>query len=139
MPEQHFAYNKDTLSPHLPGKSTKHQVIHSNHIINHINMAFSQSAQDFRLEGSLLIANIFDDDGNIFESVLDINEFVGNNDGYFDLNGSGFFDSVYEESSRLDGTTLITVLYREDGSVAEEQFLNLDDYIANENGSLVFR
>lgn len=102
-------------------------------------MAFSQSAQEFRLEGSLLIATVFNEGGELVESVLDINEYVGNNEGYFDFNGTGVFGSADENSWRLDGTTIITLLYRSDGSFAEEQFLNLDDYVANENGNLVFR
>ncbi|KAM0264894.1 hypothetical protein ACHAQJ_000410 [Trichoderma viride] len=102
-------------------------------------MAFSELAQDFRLEGSFLYANIFTDDGELVESALDINEYIGNNDGYFDFNGSGIFDSVDVESWRLEGSTLITALYRADGSLAEEQFLNLDDYIVIESGNLIFR
>ncbi|KAH8123284.1 Cyanovirin-N, partial [Trichoderma asperelloides] len=101
-------------------------------------MAFSQSAQDFRLDGSLLVATIATETGDWVESVLDINEYIGNNDGMFEFGGSGIFDSVDVESWRLEGPLLITALYRLDGSLAEEQFINLDDYIANDNGVLVF-
>lgn len=102
-------------------------------------MAFSQSAQDFRLEGSLLIATVATASGDWVESVLDINEYIGNNDGFFEFGGRGIFDTVDMESWRLEGPVLITAMYRMDGSLAEEQFINLDDYIGNEDGVLVFK
>lgn len=101
-------------------------------------MAFSQSAQDFRLEGSCLIANVFCEDGSLVESVLDLNEYLGNNEGFFDFEGTGVFDSCDQTSWRLDGTTLISLLYLSDGSFGEEQFLNLDEFVSNQNGNLVF-
>ncbi|EHK48655.1 uncharacterized protein TrAtP1_009561 [Trichoderma atroviride] len=101
-------------------------------------MAFSQTAQDFRLDGSLLVATVATEAGDWVESVLDINEYIGNNDGFFEFGGSGIFDSVDVESWRLEGPLLITSLYRLDGSLAEEQVINLDDYIGNQDGVLVF-
>ncbi|KAL7917639.1 Cyanovirin-N [Trichoderma austrokoningii] len=101
-------------------------------------MAFYQSAQGIRLEGSVLIATVATEAGDWVESTLDINEYIGNNDGVFEFGGSGIFDSVDVESWRLEGPMLITSMYRLDGSLAEEQFINLDDYIGNEDGVLVF-
>lgn len=101
-------------------------------------MAFSQSAQDFRLDGSLLVATIATEAGDWVESVLDINEYIGNNDGFFEFGGRGFFDLLDTETLRLEGPFLYTSLYRLDGSLAEEQVINLDDYIANQDGNLVF-
>ncbi|KAL7791879.1 Cyanovirin-N [Trichoderma ceciliae] len=102
-------------------------------------MSFSQSSRNYHLEGSRLIAEVCSEDGNWAESTLDLNEFVGNNDGIFDLEGTGVFNSADRASWRLDGTTIISLLYRADNSFGEEQFLNLDNYVANENGVLVFR
>ncbi|KAK5988335.1 hypothetical protein PT974_12485 [Cladobotryum mycophilum] len=102
-------------------------------------MSFSQSSQNWRLEGSNLHAQVRRADGSWDDGVLDINEYVGNNDGEFDLNGSGVYNSADLQSWRLDGTTIITLLYKADGSFGSEQFLNLDDYVSNENGVLVFK
>jgi hypothetical protein len=102
-------------------------------------MAFSQIAQDFRLDGSLLVATVATEAGDWVESVLDINEYIGNNDGFFEFGGSGIFDAVDQESWRLEGPLLVTALYRLDGSLAEEQVVNLDDYILVQDGNLVFK
>lgn len=110
-------------------------VITSHHHI----MAFSQIAQDFRLDGSLLIATVATDAGEWVESVLDINEYVGNNDGFFEFGGSGIFDTIDIDSWRLEGPLLITAMYRLDGSLAEEQVINLDDYLGIEDGTIVFK
>ncbi|OPB46736.1 cyanovirin-N family protein [Trichoderma guizhouense] len=101
-------------------------------------MSFFESSQNVRLEGSCLIADVACEDGSWTESVLDLNNHVGNNEGFFEIGGNGVFDSADQVSWRLDGTTIITLLYRSDGSFGEEQFLDLNQYVSNENGVLVF-
>ncbi|KAH6603517.1 cop9 signalosome complex subunit 5 [Trichoderma cornu-damae] len=102
-------------------------------------MSFSQSSRNYRLEGSRFIAEVCCEDGTWVDSVIDLNEYVGNNEGVFDLEGNNVFGSADQISWRLDGTTIITLLYKSDGTFGAEQFLNLDNYISNENGVLVFR
>ncbi|KAL7945846.1 Cyanovirin-N [Trichoderma barbatum] len=102
-------------------------------------MSFAESAQSYRLEGSHLIAEVSRADGSVVESVLDIDNHVGNNDGVFEIGGTGVFRSADQASWRLDGTTIITLLYRVDGSFGEEQFLNLNEHVSNQDGTLVFQ
>ncbi|UKZ79474.1 hypothetical protein TrVFT333_007229 [Trichoderma virens FT-333] len=102
-------------------------------------MSFVDSAQNYRLEGSELVAEVCRVDGSWVESRLDLNNHVGNNEGVFEIGGTGVYGSADGASWRLDGTTIITLLYLPDGSFGEEQFLDLNDYVSNEDGVLVFK
>ncbi|KAF4506545.1 hypothetical protein G6O67_006619 [Ophiocordyceps sinensis] len=101
-------------------------------------MSFSQSSQNYRLEGSRLFAQVRRSDGSWADGELDINNHVGNNDGVFDLHGTGVYDSADHASWRLDGTTIVALLRKADGSLGEEQFLRLDDHVSNNDGTLEF-
>ncbi|KAL7935212.1 Cyanovirin-N [Trichoderma chlorosporum] len=102
-------------------------------------MSFAESSQNYRLEGSFLVADVRRADGSWTESRIDLNEYVGNNEGNFEVGGTNVFDSADLTSWRLDGTTIITLLYRSDGSFGEEQFLDLNNHVSNEDGNLIFR
>ncbi|KAL7912168.1 Cyanovirin-N [Trichoderma velutinum] len=101
-------------------------------------MSFFESSQNVRLEGNFLVADVCCEDGSWTESRLDLNNHVGNNEGVFEIGGNDVFDSADQVSWRLDGTNIITLLYTSDGGFGEEQFLDLNNYVSNENGVLVF-
>ncbi|KOS19092.1 Cyanovirin-N -like protein [Escovopsis weberi] len=102
-------------------------------------MSFAESSQNWRLEGSVLCAQVRRADGSWDDGRLDLNEYVGNNDGEIEIGGRDIYNSADMASWRLDGTTVITLLYKRDGSFGPEQFLPLDKYVSNENGVLAWR
>ncbi|KAL6898659.1 Cyanovirin-N [Trichoderma evansii] len=100
-------------------------------------MSFQASARGFWLEnGHILVAEVCREDGEWDESRINLNEFIGNEDGWFMWDGVNFSESANE--IRLDGTTLTAELPMRDGGYRERQGINLADRIANENGRLVF-
>ncbi|KAJ1323282.1 CVNH domain-containing protein [Microdochium nivale] len=101
-------------------------------------MSFSQSSQCYRLEGSTLFAMCQRSDGNLVDSQIDLDNYIGNSDGEFAVGGSGWFESADPAATRLDGTVVITLLKREDGQYGSDQFVDLDDWITNSDGQLMW-
>ncbi|KAM0454278.1 hypothetical protein ACHAPV_008551 [Trichoderma viride] len=100
-------------------------------------MSFQASSRDIYLEdGCILFANVCDRDGNWVESRIDLNRFIGNEDGWFMWDGFNFSDSAND--IRLEGTLLTAELPMRDGGYRERQGIELSERIANENGELVF-
>ncbi|KAK4063848.1 CVNH domain-containing protein [Trichoderma simmonsii] len=100
-------------------------------------MSFSASAQNFWLEdGHILVATVADEEGNWNDSRIDLNDFIGNEDGWFMWDGVNFSESGND--IRLEGTLLTAELPMRDGGYRERQGIQLDDRIANINGRLVF-
>lgn len=73
-------------------------------------MSFSASAQNFWLEGGhILVANVADRDGNWVESRIDLNDFIGNEDGWFMWDGvSKYIVYFLNPESSLPTTILFT-------------------------------
>ncbi|KAL6821673.1 Cyanovirin-N [Trichoderma sp. SZMC 28015] len=100
-------------------------------------MSFSASAQNFWLEGGhILVATVADEEGNWNDSRIDLNDFIGNEDGWFMWDGVNFAESAND--IRLDGTLLTAELPMRDGGYRERQGIELNDRIANINGRLEF-
>ncbi|KAK1243347.1 hypothetical protein MKX07_003975 [Trichoderma sp. CBMAI-0711] len=100
-------------------------------------MSFSASAQSYYLEdGHILRASVADEEGNYQESSIDLDQFIGNEDGWFMWDGVNFSHSAND--IRLEGTTLTAELPMRDGGYRERQGVNLDDRISNQNGRLVY-
>ncbi|KAL6797432.1 Cyanovirin-N [Trichoderma sp. SZMC 28013] len=100
-------------------------------------MSFSASAQNFWLEGGhILVANVADRDGNWVESRIDLNDFIGNEDGWFMWDGVNFAESAND--IRLEGSLLTAELPMRDGGYRERQGIELNDRISNNDGQLVF-
>ncbi|KAF3074536.1 hypothetical protein CFAM422_003407 [Trichoderma lentiforme] len=100
-------------------------------------MSFSASAQNFWLEdGHILVATVADEEGNWNDSRLELNDFIGNEDGWFVWDAVNYADSARD--IRLEGTLLTADLPKRDGGYRERQGIQLDDRIANINGRLVF-
>ncbi|KAL7944069.1 Cyanovirin-N [Trichoderma barbatum] len=100
-------------------------------------MSFSASAQNIWLEnGHRLRASLQDEEGNWRDSEIDLNDFIGNEDGWFMWDGVNFSDSA--QDIRLEGTLLTAELPMRDGGYRERQGIQLDDRVSNNNGHLVF-
>ncbi|KAL7908236.1 Cyanovirin-N [Trichoderma velutinum] len=100
-------------------------------------MSFSASANNIWLEdGHILVATVADEAGNWIDSRIDLNDFIGNEDGWFMWDGVNFAESA--NGIRLEGTLLTAELPKRDGGYRERQGIQLDDRIANINGRLEF-
>jgi hypothetical protein len=100
-------------------------------------MSFSSSAFSFYLEadGHTLAATCEKADGNEETSYLDLNTCLGNKDGSFEWGGTEF--SFSASNITLDGTELSADLLNENDELVRDT-VNLDDYIANEDGVLKY-
>ena len=62
-------------------------------------MSFSASAQNFYLEdGHILRATVQDEGGNWQESAIDLDEFIGNEDGWFMWDGVSTYTPLLASS-----------------------------------------
>ncbi|KAJ5478767.1 hypothetical protein N7530_004276 [Penicillium desertorum] len=101
-------------------------------------MSFAATCTDiFLKDGHILACYAVDQYGSSVYATLDLNGFIGNDDGYFTWKGVNFASSARE--IRLEGTLLTAELLKKSGSYRERQNIDLNDRIANENGDLVFR
>ncbi|KAK2593565.1 hypothetical protein QQS21_008740 [Conoideocrella luteorostrata] len=100
-------------------------------------MSFANSSQNFWLDDDFnLHATCYDNEGNSHDSQINLNEFIGNSDGWFVWGGENFSDTAQE--IELEGSTLSAYLKPVDGSDRERQGIDLNEKIGNENGQLVF-
>ncbi|CAL3970195.1 unnamed protein product [Diplocarpon coronariae] len=104
-------------------------------------MSFHASAQDIRVEENhILKATLFNADGESVEAELDLNSFIGNNNGTFEWEGQAFTDSGENFSFSLEGDgvpILRGFLSNMDGEAVAAD-INLSERIENQNGQLVF-
>ncbi|KAJ5564654.1 hypothetical protein N7513_000896 [Penicillium frequentans] len=103
-------------------------------------MAFAQSSQDLHIAtkdgGLFLFCRAQTEDGDWQATEINLDEFIGNEDGWFAWDGVNFSQSA--RSILLEGTTLTADLPKADGGYRERQGIDLNDRIGNENGKLVF-
>ncbi|KAL7931857.1 Cyanovirin-N [Trichoderma chlorosporum] len=98
-------------------------------------MSFQASAREIWLEdGCILVAVIGDGQGNWDESRINLNDLIGNEDGWFSWDGVNFANSA--RNIRLEGTLLTADLPKRDGGYRERQGIQLNDRIANIDGRL---
>ncbi|KAF5596791.1 cyanovirin-N [Fusarium subglutinans] len=103
---------------------------------------FHESSSDIELEdGHILVAQCNDADGEPQESRLDLDYYIGNNDGSFYWGGEGFSGSASDITFSLEGDDNVPVLRAllnpVDGDPVEAD-LNLAECIGNDNGTLVY-
>jgi hypothetical protein len=103
---------------------------------------FHMSAEDIELQdGHVLVCKCANEDGEMVDSQLDLNYYIGNNDGSFEWGGSDFAHSGEDFSLELEGDDNVPVLR---GTLTNiegegvESNVNLAEYIGNDNGTLVF-
>ncbi|KAM5345103.1 hypothetical protein ACJ41O_010965 [Fusarium nematophilum] len=103
---------------------------------------FHLSSQEIWLEdGHILHAQAASEDGDYVDSTLDLNYYIGNNDGAFQWGGENYADSAGDISFSIEGDDSVPVLRATlnnvDGDGVDAD-LNLAEAIGNDNGVLVY-
>jgi hypothetical protein len=100
-------------------------------------MSFSASSEGIKLiSGGVIGATCKTATGGLNNSALDLNQVLGNNNGFFSWGGKDFEASARNIS--LSGSTLKAELRRIDGSWAWSS-VNLDERITNSDGNLKYQ
>jgi hypothetical protein len=88
-------------------------------------------------KGLILSAECRTLDRKWIESSIQLNNYLGNNDGSFRLQSHDFYDYTQEGSEILEGSVLSIKLRNNDGKFVPAS-IDLNLCIANINGTLVF-
>ena len=99
-------------------------------------MSFSKSAQKTHLKGAFLHSTCRRVDGSWNDNNIDLDRYIGNDNGVLVWDGENFFSSC-ENVTIHDGHQLKCKARRVDGSWNQTE-INLDDKIGNNNGELTF-
>ncbi|KAL2257996.1 hypothetical protein VTK26DRAFT_8855 [Humicola hyalothermophila] len=106
-------------------------------------MSFHASASDIRVEnGHILKARLRNVDGGEVDAEINLNDFIGNNDGSFEWGGVNFSESAEDISFSLEGDDSVPVLRANLRTIEGESVhrdINLAERISNENGTFVFQ
>ncbi|PLB35061.1 CVNH domain-containing protein [Aspergillus candidus] len=108
-------------------------------------MSFHESCVDIRIEvrgdHTVLLAGAGIGDDAYEPAELNLDEFIGNSDGYFARDGdsNSFTESAenIDLSFRDDGVWLEADLLNAEGGERERQGINLSEWIENQDGQLV--
>ncbi|KAI8966305.1 CNVH-domain-containing protein [Daldinia sp. FL1419] len=103
-------------------------------------MAFSLTSKQIELRGPWLVAEVRNpEDDSWVVSRLNLNEYIGNNDGIFDVTMDRWYSSAQDWSVHLRGPFLYARLRTIGGAYAEETCINLDLFVRNRDGVLEFQ
>ncbi|KAK4128849.1 Cyanovirin-N [Parathielavia appendiculata] len=105
-------------------------------------MSFHASAQDIRVDdGHILRARLTNLNGEEVDAELDLNDYIGNNDGSFEWGGVNFSESAEDITFSLEGGDSVPVLRaglrNADGELVYRD-INLAERIHNNDGSFYF-
>ncbi|KAF9174868.1 hypothetical protein BGX21_010659 [Mortierella sp. AD011] len=101
-------------------------------------MSFSATSMNAYLHHDhILRAVCQDEDGNCVESELDLDDLIGNEDGWFTWDSGNFSESARDVRLE-DGYLLTAELPMRDGGYRERQGIDLNERVSNDNGQLVF-
>ncbi|EGO56993.1 hypothetical protein NEUTE1DRAFT_123386 [Neurospora tetrasperma FGSC 2508] len=100
-------------------------------------MAFYNSCRNVKLTGPVLSADCKDHNGNWIPSDINLNRYIGNNDGCFSTKTEEFFDSA--TNVRLEGSVLHAQMLMTSGHWRDEQTIDLNLIIYNNDGDLKFK
>ncbi|KAK3344757.1 Cyanovirin-N [Neurospora tetraspora] len=94
-------------------------------------MAFYNSCRNVRLDGSTLRADCQDKNGSWRQSEINLNDCIGNKDGYFNTSQNRFFETARNVSLKGSASTQLckTVM----------QTVDLNLFITNDDGHLKFK
>ncbi|KAI8715248.1 CVNH domain-containing protein [Fusarium sp. LHS14.1] len=103
---------------------------------------FHLSSEDIELEdGHILVAKCGNGDGEMVESRLDLDYYIGNDDGSFSWGGENFSGSAEDIELSIEGDDNVPILRAKlnpiDGDPVDAD-LNLAERIGNDGGNLVF-
>ncbi|KAJ4288886.1 hypothetical protein N0V88_007219 [Collariella sp. IMI 366227] len=106
-------------------------------------MSFHASAQDIRLDdGHMLRARLYNVNGEEVDAEVDLNQFIGNNDGNFEWGGENFSGSAEDINFSLEGDDNVPILraglMNMEGELVYRD-INLSERIGNNDGQFEFR
>ncbi|SPQ24158.1 ce873441-0667-47a3-bfba-aa72120037ea [Thermothielavioides terrestris] len=105
-------------------------------------MSFHTSAQDIRVDGGhMLRARLRKVNGEEVDAEIDLNAFIGNNDGSFEWGGENFSKSAESISFAVEGGASVPVLranLRNRNGESVPANINLAERIENKDGAFVF-
>jgi CVNH domain len=120
-----FPHRPHPSNKHLRYPTPQHETKHYSPIS--ITMGnFSFTSQNISLSGSVLSAQCQDGNGNFENSSLDLNNVLSNNNGSFQIGGSGWFNTA--SNVGLDGQSLTAVLFNDNGQRIDGQ-INLNAWV----------
>ncbi|KAG0250474.1 hypothetical protein BG011_008320 [Mortierella polycephala] len=100
---------------------------------------FSQTSNRITLvDGHILSAHCRKANGEWNESKIDLNDFIGNEDGSFEWNGVNFSQTARDTSLLLGDEAKIVADLQSRDQHLKKSTLNLDERITNVDGRLVF-
>ncbi|RPB20072.1 Cyanovirin-N [Terfezia boudieri ATCC MYA-4762] len=103
-------------------------------------MSFHASSQGISLhDNHILVAQVKSEHGTWHHRTIDLNNYIGNSDGWFIWGGQKFSHSArnISLSHRPDGVWLEGELRCVNGGYRERQGINLSEKISNQGGNLV--
>ncbi|KAH8431914.1 CVNH domain-containing protein [Aspergillus melleus] len=106
-------------------------------------MSFHYSAKDIHIEDNhKLVALLADSEGEMQEASIDLNEYIGNNDGSFEWEGQNFSETAEDVEFHIEGDGEVPVLRAKlnnaDGEPVDAD-INLAERIVNDNGEFSFQ
>ncbi|KAE8133815.1 Cyanovirin-N [Aspergillus pseudotamarii] len=103
---------------------------------------FYESAIDVHVEGPVLHAGLRNINGEVVDAFIDLNEYLGNNNGAFEWGGVDFFQTAQNVEFSFEGGDNVPIL-RADLQNEEGDFVladvNLGERIINDNGEFRFQ
>ncbi|KAF7118536.1 hypothetical protein CNMCM5793_008066 [Aspergillus hiratsukae] len=106
-------------------------------------MSFHLSAEDIRIEDNhVLVARLRDSNGELQDASIDLDQFLGNEDGFFQWDGVNFSQSAEDIRFAIEGGGEVPVLRARladrDGNYQEAD-VNLSERIINVDGHFEFQ
>ncbi|RYO96118.1 hypothetical protein DL763_003408 [Monosporascus cannonballus] len=105
-------------------------------------MSFHISAEDIAVhDGHILRARLRNEGGELVDAEIDLDEFIGNDNGRFDWSGKEFSHTAEDISFSIEGGDSVPVLrarLRDVNGEFHNADVNLSERIGNQNGSFVF-
>ncbi|KAK6956651.1 hypothetical protein Daesc_001930 [Daldinia eschscholtzii] len=103
---------------------------------------FYVSSTDIRVDDNhILRARLRTEDGGEVDSEIDLNQFIGNNNGRFEWGGVNFSETAQNVSFSIEGGASVPVLRAELQNLDGEWVgadINLGERISNDNGRFQF-
>ncbi|KAL7622170.1 hypothetical protein AAE478_007673 [Parahypoxylon ruwenzoriense] len=105
-------------------------------------MSFHATSEDIRLDdGHVLKARLRNEEGDYNDTEIDLNQYIGNNDGRFEWGGENFSETAEDISFSIEGGASVPVLrarlQRQDGEYSDAD-VNLAERFENQDGRFVF-
>ena len=104
----------------------------------YLEMSFSKTCSNIKLEGSKLSASCRTSSGGTKSSSLDLNDYIGNTDGFFDITCTNYSTSGARNISLVSRVILSGEFATSDGQFTRMTRLNLDNFVRNNSGSLAW-